>query len=120
MINRESDAADMKALIVLVSSLLLAPVVHAQYKAPSDYFRKDSPNRPGGPAQPGGAPAAPGTPKPAAPQKPAFKDVPMNTQFYFLTDTNRAYAWTKITDSTAKNEKNGVTRPIAAATPVQR
>lgn len=110
----------MKALILLVASLLVAPSLFAQYKAPSDYFRKDSPNRPGGPAQPGGAPAAPGNPKPAAPQKPAFKDVPVNTQFYFLTDTNRAYAWTKLTDTTAKNDKNGLTRAIPAATLVQR
>lgn len=110
----------MKALILLVASLLVAPALFAQYKAPSDYFRKDSPNRPGGPAQPGGPPAAPGNPKPAAPQKPAFKDVPVNTQFYFLTDTNRAYAWTKLTDTTAKNDKNGLTRAIPAATLVQR
>ena len=104
----------MKALILLVASLLVAPALFAQYKAPSDYFRKDSPNRPGGP------PAAPGNPKPAAPQKPAFKDVPVKTQFYFLTDTNRAYAWTKLTDTTAKNDKNGLTRAIPAATLVQR
>lgn len=110
----------MKALILLVASLLVAPALFAQYKAPSDYFRKDSPNRPGGPAQPGGAPTAPGNPKPAAPQKPAFKDVPVNTQFYFLTDTNRAFAWTKLTDTTAKNDKNGLTRAIHAATLVQR
>ena len=110
----------MKALILLVASLLVAPALFAQYKAPSEYFRKDSPNRPGGPAQPGGPPTAPGNPKPAAPPKPAFKDVPLNTQFYFLTDTNHAYAWTKITDTTAKNDKNGLTRAIPAATPVQR
>ena len=110
----------MKALILLVASLLVAPALFAQYKAPSDYFRKDSPNRPGGPAQPGGPPAGPGNPKPAAPQKPAFKDLPVNTQFYFLTDTNRAYAWTKLTDTTAKNDKNGLTRAIPAATLVQR
>ena len=113
----------MKTLILLAASLLVASALFAQYKAPSDYFRKDSPNRPGGPAQPGGAPAAPGAPgnaKPAAPAKPAFKDVPLNTQFYFLTDTNRAYAWTKVTDTTAKNDKNGLTRAIPAATLVQR
>ena len=110
----------MKALILLVASLFVAPALFAQYKAPSDYFRKDSPNRPGGPAQPGGPPAAPGNPKPAASPKPAFKDVPVNTQFYFLTDTNRAYAWTKVTDTTAKNDKNGLTRAIPAATLVQR
>lgn len=110
----------MKALILLVASLFVAPALFAQYKAPSDYFRKDSPNRPGGPAQPGGPPAAPGNSKPAASPKPAFKDVPVNTQFYFLTDTNRAYAWTKVTDTTAKNDKNGLTRAIPAATLVQR
>ena len=110
----------MKALILLVASLFIAPALFAQYKAPSDYFRKDSPNRPGGPAQPGGPPAAPGNSKPAASPKPAFKDVPVNTQFYFLTDTNRAYAWTKVTDTTAKNDKNGLTRAIPAATLVQR
>ncbi len=113
----------MKALILLVASHLVAPALFAQIKAPSDYFRKDSPNRPGGPTQPGGAPAAPvapGNAKSAAPTKPAFKDLPVNTPFYFLTDTNRAYAWTKITDSTAKNDKNGVTRAIPAGTLVQR
>ena len=110
----------MKAVNLLVASLFVAPALFAQYKAPSDYFRKDSPNRPGGPAQPGGPPAAPGNPKPAASPKPAFKDVPVNTQFYFLTDTNRAYAWTKVTDTTAKNDKNGLTRAIPAATLVQR
>jgi hypothetical protein len=113
----------MKALILLVASLFVAPALFAQYKAPSDYFRKDSPNRPGGPAQPGGAPAAPAAPgntKPAAPAKPAFKDLPVNTQFYFLTDTNRVYAWTKVTDTTAKNDKKGLTRAIPAATLVQR
>ena len=110
----------MKALILLVASLCVAQALFAQYKAPSDYFRKDSPNRPGGPAQPGGPPAAPGNPKPAASPKPAFKDVPVNTQFYVLTDTNRAYAWTKFTDTTAKNDKNGLTRAIPAATLVQR
>ena len=110
----------MKTLILLVASLFVAPALFAQYKAPSDYFRKDSPNRPGGPAQPGGPPAAPGNSKPAASPKPAFKDVPVNTQFYFLTDTNRAYAWTKVTDTTAKNDKNVLTRAIPAATLVQR
>jgi hypothetical protein len=110
----------MKALMLLVVGLLGVPALFAQYKAPSDYFRKDSPNRPGGPAQPGGAPSSPGNAKPAAPQKPAFKDLPLSTQFYFLSDTNRAHAWTKINDTTAKNDKSGLTRAIPAATQVQR
>jgi hypothetical protein len=88
----------------------------AQYKAPSQYFRKDSPRNPGSP----GAPAAPGKPAPAAPQAPKFKDLPVNSQFYFLSDTNRAYAWTKISAESAKNAKNGVTQAINGETPVQK
>lgn len=111
----------MKALILLAACLVAVPALYAQIKGPSDYFRKDSPNRPGGPAQPGGTPSAPpGNAKPAAPQQPTFKDVAVNGQFFFVTDTNRAFAWTKISDTSAKNEKNGLTRAIPAATPVQR
>lgn len=109
----------MKALILLAIGCLAAPLVHAQIKAPSDYFRKDSPGVPGR----GGAPAAPGNRPPATPAVPAvpkFKDLPVNSQFYFLSDTNRAYAWTKISDASAKNSKNGVTQTINGATPVQR
>lgn len=90
----------------------------AQYKAPSQYFRKDSPApNPGG--QPG-TPKAPDKSAPAAPQVPKFKDVPLNSQFYFVSDTNRAYAWTKTSATAAKNTKNGVTQTINEATPVQR
>jgi hypothetical protein len=85
-------------------------------KAPSQYFRKDSPRNPGSP----GAPAAPDKPAPAAPQAPKFKDLPVNSQFYFVSDTNRAYAWTKITADSAKNTKNGVTQAINGETPVRK
>jgi hypothetical protein len=113
----------MKALLAVFAgfSFLVVPAtMQAQYKAPSQYFRKDSPgvgrNAPG-------APGNPGTPAPAAPAVPAvpkFKELPVNTTFYFLSDTNRSYAWTKATDSTAKNTKNGITQTIHAETPVQR
>src|SRR5580765_6210674 len=47
----------MKALLAgtVVASVLglLCPNLQAQYKAPSQYFRKDSPGVPGRPAQPG-------------------------------------------------------------------
>ena len=109
------------ALIVL---FLTHSIASAQYKAPSQYFRKDSPgvNRGGAtPGQPGspGAPAAPGTTapaRPAAPAQPKFKDVAVSGQFYFMVDTNRAFPWTKATASTAKNAQ-GVTRPINVETP---
>jgi hypothetical protein len=86
-------------------------------KAPSQYFRKDSPRNPGSPGTPA-APAAPAAPQ--APQAPKFKDLPVNSQFYFVSDTNRAYAWTKISADSAKNTKNGVTQAINGETPVRK
>ncbi len=109
--------------LAVTSALLLSTsFAFAQYKAPSQYFRKDSPgvNRGGtAPNQPGtpSAPAAPAAP--TAPVQPKFKDVAVNAQFYFLVDTNRAFPWTKVTASTAKNAQ-GLTRPINVETPVQR
>ena len=67
----------------------------------------------------GQPPAAPAKP-PAAPQQPKFKDVTVNSQFYFLADTNRAFAWTKTSDTTARNTKNGVAQAINGETPIQR
>lgn len=109
--------------------LLLAATVNvdAQYKAPSQYFRKDSPGaRPGG-QPPSGAPGSPAAPSaPAAPAaapapaaKPRFKDLAVNAQFYFINDTNRAFPWTKLSATSAKNAK-GVTRAFPGETMVQR
>lgn len=103
---------------LLAASLLLgSALVHAQYKAPSQYFRKDSP----GVKKPGGQdPSAPNAPsRPAASEKPKFKDLSLNAQFYFLNDTNRAFPWTKVTATSAKNAK-GVTRPISGETLVAK
>ena len=108
----------MKTLswVVLMGSALLLFVdgAYSQYKAPSQYFPKNSPA-----PSPGGQPAAP-RPAPPAPQRPKFKDLSVNSQFYFLSDTNRVYTWTKISDTSAKNAKNGITQVINGETPVQR
>jgi len=93
---------------------------HAQYKAPSQYFRKDSPGVGGNGAPAQGAPGTPGSPaRPAATEKPKFKDVAVNSQFYFLNDTNRSFPWTKVTATTAKNSK-GVTRALPTELLIQR
>ena len=110
----------MKAfsLMMALACLFVGPSVHAQYKAPSQYFPKNSP----APA-PGGQPAAPKAPDkqtPAIPQLPKFKDLSVNASFYFISDTNRTYAWTKISATSAKNTKNGVTQAINGETPVQK
>jgi len=118
----------MKTSLASIAFLVLGvSLASAQYKAPSQYFRKDSPgiNRNGGtnsythPDVPGtpGTPAAPA--RPASTDKPKFKDVSVNTQFYFANDTNRAFPWTKLTATTAKNAK-GVTQPIKGETAIQR
>jgi len=108
------------AALAAIAGGLLCLDVHAQYKAPSQYFPKNSPvPKPGEQPKPGGQPAAPRQTPPATAQ-PKFKDVALNSQFYFLTDTNRVHAWTKVSATTAKNSKSGVTQPINVETPVQR
>jgi hypothetical protein len=117
----------MKSFLVPLAVVVLAMVASwpagAQYKAPSQYFRKDSPGvpgRPGTPSAPGTAPTTPGTPaRPAATDKPKFKDVTVNSQFFFQTDTNRAFPWTKVTATTAKNAQ-GVTRAINGETLIRK
>jgi len=92
--------------VALAMVCLSASNLDAQYKAPSQYFRKDSPRNP--------PPNAPATPtKPAAPAQRKFKDLPVNTVFYFSTDTNRTYAWTKLSDTTAKNAKTGASQTVS-------
>jgi hypothetical protein len=94
----------MKKLFCLglgLASLFVAMNVSAQYKAPSQYFRKDFP----APNKPAATPSQPAAPA----QPPKFKDVAINSPFYFATDTNRAYPWTKLSATTAKNAK-GITQ----------
>lgn len=102
-------------LVCMVSCFDLS----AQYKGPRDYFPKNSPAPPAR-GTPSAAPQTPAKPEPAKTQQPKFKDIPVNGQFYFLSDTNRTVAWTKISASTAKNPKNGVTRALSTETPVQK
>jgi len=105
----------MKTLVIVLICLA-ALSLPAQYKAPSQYFRKDFPA-----PKPGGQPQAPATPKaPEKPVQPKFKDVALNSQFYFLSDTNRAHAWTKISATAAKNVKTGTAQTISGEIPIQR
>jgi hypothetical protein len=129
---RRRFAVDLFAKTAMLSSmkphfvgLLVAAVcfgaaqAQAQYKAPSQYFRKDFP-APNNRGTPPAAPKAPDKQAPAASQQPKFKDLPVDSQFFFTSDTNRSYAWTKISATSAKNTKNGVTQAINAETPIQK
>ena len=108
-------------LILAATCLLFGPSAQAQYKGARNYFPKNypAPNSGGQPAAPA-SPAARDNSAPAKPQQPKFKDLELNTQFYFLSDTNRTYAWMKLSKSTAKNTKNGLTQTIYGETPVQK
>jgi len=122
----------MKAALLILVVALMGVSASAQYKAPSQYFRKDFPApKPG--AQPQTQPPqqhhAVGNPQPtqAPPQQPPpqaaqpkFKDVGTNSQFFFLTDTNHAYPWTKISATVATNTKNGAKQTFSPEMPVQR
>lgn len=126
----------MKVAVVICAIGIVGLSALAQTKAPSQYFPKDFPaqQRAGAQAQPAAqpqpqqpqapqqpvarAPQAPQTPPP--PPLPKFKDVATNSQFYFLTDTNHAYPWTKISATVATNTKNGVRQSFSPEMPVQR
>ena len=108
----------MKAAVIVFTVALLGCSAFGQYKAPSQYFRKDFPAPKQGQQQPPPQSAAPA--KPAAPVQPKFRDVSTNSQFFFLTDTNRAYPWTKISATVATNSKNGARQSFSPEMPVQR
>jgi hypothetical protein len=117
----------MKASVVAIglAVALFGTWAHAQVKGPRSYLPKNNPASPAGGAGAGAAPANGATgaapAKPAAPPPlPKFKDVGLNSQFFFLSDTNHEYPWVKISTSSATNTKNGVVRPINAETPIQK
>ena len=106
----------MITLLLLGTALSL----RAQYKAPSQYLPKNFPPpapRPGAP-QPR-QPAAAAKP-PAPPVQPKFRNVATNAQFFFTSDTNRAYPWVKISANAATNVKSGIRQTLNPELPVQR
>jgi len=54
--------------------------------------------------------------QPAA--QPKFKDLAVNSTFFFLSDTNRAYPWVKISGTTARNTVNTNVATISAQIPI--
>ena len=105
--------------VTVFACLIFCLDASAQYKGPRDYFPKNSPAPPARSA-PSTAPKTPTKTEPAKTQQPKFRDIPVNGQFYFLSDTNRTVAWTKISASTAKNPSNGITRALSSETPIQK
>jgi len=109
----------MKPFVVCALALLVSVSIEnnaqAQYKAPSQYFPKNYPA-----PQPGSGGSGRSATNAPALQMPMFKDLSVNTGFYFKSDTNRTYLWTKTSTTQAKNTKNGIVQNIGGETPVQR
>jgi hypothetical protein len=109
-----------KGALVVAFCLLSGPGAEAQYRAPRQYFPKNFPaptntvNRPTTPAR-----AATNSVSTATRQL-RFQDLPLKSQFYFLSDTNRVQLWTKISATVAKNDKNGRTNTIRADIPIRK
>jgi len=127
------DASRMKAWVIggMAAAALMFSSGEgvAQVKGARSYFPKNYQPPPANGAAAGGAPAQPGggqagatnKQQPAAkPPPPKFKDLPVSSQFYFLSDTNHSFAWMKISTTTASNTVNGVARPINGETPIQK
>jgi hypothetical protein len=47
-----------------------------------------------------------------------FGDLPLNTKFYFLADTNHTYLWTKVSATSGSNTVTRAVAPIKAPTVV--
>lgn len=114
----------MKTLAVVLLWGAAALGLQAQYKAPSQYFRKDfpAPVKAGQQQQqqPPQQHHATGNPQATNSAAPKFKDVGTNSSFFFMTDTNRSYPWMKISSSVATNTKTGAKVTLSPQTPVQR
>src|SRR4051812_14040087 len=55
---------------------------------------------------------------PAVKEQRTFKDVAIDSTFYFAADKDKHFPRTKISDSTAKNQKDGTVGTISPGTPV--
>ncbi len=57
---------------------------------------------------------------PSATQEPKFKDVAVNSSFYFIADDAKTYRWIKISATTASNTVNKAVAPVADDTVIKR
>jgi len=99
------------ALVVALASLFAAHESQAQGRG-----QKSKRGGQTAPAQPPAQPAKPYTAAPAAHTK--FKDLAVNSTFFFLSDTNRAYPWVKLSETNAQNTVNTNVATISAQTPI--
>ena len=120
--------ASVFTALIAAAGVFGAVFAQAQYKSPRSYLRPGSGGAPANGGQPpqananqAGAPGMANRPgQPAKPQPPKFKELPLNTPFYFASDTNHAFSWMKVSSMTASNTKNGVVATISGETLIQK
>jgi hypothetical protein len=63
-------------------------------------------------------PAQPNQPKQPAEKQEPFKEVPVNSTFYFAADRNKSFPRIKISETTARSVKDGKVSQVPPATVV--
>ena len=68
----------------------------------------------------GGQSQPPGQGQTQRQQRFTFKDIPINSEFYFDSDTAKAYRWIKLPDNRGSNTVNSAVVDVANDAPVKR
>ena len=103
------------ALVVVLLSLTEAEAGYGR-RRPYNYYPPDS-SSPQSPADQNN-PSRPNQPKQPAEKQEQFKEVPVNSTFYFVADRNKSFPRIKISDTTARSVKDGKVSQVPPATVV--
>jgi hypothetical protein len=107
-------------LVVVLLSLTEAEAGYGRRRA-YNYYPPDS-SLPQPPADQNqnnpSRPTQPNQPKQPAEKQEQFKEVPVNSTFYFVADRNKSFPRIKISDTTARSVKDGKVSQVPAATVV--
>jgi hypothetical protein len=123
---KRSYAIHMKFRLPFWTLLVLAFVLSVPTEAEAGYGRRRAYNYyppdsslPQPPAdQNQNSPARPAQPKQPAEKQEPFKEVPVNSTFYFTADRNKSFPRIKISDTTARSVKDGKVSQVPPATVV--
>jgi hypothetical protein len=118
--ERTIDSMKLNLILVLLTLGFVVPATQAQAQGRGGGRGRGmgTPATPP-PAAPAQPPAATAPAQPVPPGATKFGDLAVKTSFYFLSDTNQTYLWTKISSTTASNTVNKKLVPIATATLVK-
>ncbi len=105
----------MKAVLPFSRALALAVIFLLAADLHAAMYRRNNNTAPKANNPP---PAQPPQTKAPAPKQETFKDLPVNTTFYFASDINKAFPRLKISDTMARSLADGIVGVIPLTTPV--